>query len=161
MLACNPFKQSQPRLPSCCKLSRLIETHRVEFSVFKCSACRVDLVLQPCTSMLTQVEISCVDRLESFYVVDANSLAKRAKVPLCNVDKMLSVSTLNGQVFLKGSQESELHNASAMHFFGTYAAPWFLYQVCLPNLARPTLEFAGNVTQAANILFPFPACWKR
>ena len=61
--------------------------------------------------------------------MDANSLAKRAKVPLCSVDKMLSVSTLNGQVFLKGSQESEQHNASAMHFFGTYAAPWFLYQV--------------------------------
>lgn len=65
-------------------------------------------------------------------MIDANSMAKRAKVPLCDANSMFRVSTESGRVYLRGSEEAATHNATAMHFFGTYASSWFLFEV------RPT-----------------------
>lgn len=62
-------------------------------------------------------------------MIDANSMAKRAKVPICDPNSMFRVSTETGRVFLRGSEEAAAHNATAMHFFGTYASSWFLFEV--------------------------------
>ena len=66
---------------------------------------------------------------ESIYVLTSQKLAQMADVPQCNPEELFVISAHSGQIFLKGSQEAELHNADRPHSAGAHSSPWYFAQV--------------------------------
>lgn len=71
-----------------------------------------------------------VCRLETINTFELDLMAQQRGMRICTLDSF-AVSLASGEIFMKGSPEANHHSASHAHYYGTFAAPWFVYNVII------------------------------